>query len=73
LPVRARDLIRALARFGVTVTSPRGGSSHWIAKKAGAAHPLPMHNGDKTELSDVYLRGVCSKFGIDLTALKKEL
>jgi hypothetical protein len=55
------------------VTPPRSGSSHWLARKEGTAFPLPFHNGEKTELSDVYIRGVCKKFGIDLDALKKEL
>ena len=56
------------------VAEPKGGGSHYRASKLGfRSYPLPLHNGMKSELSDVYLRGVCSAFEIELSELKKKL
>ena len=73
MPVRARDLIRALGAFGVEVSPSRGGSSHWIAEKDGIRYSLPMKRGPTTELKDVYVRGACRAFGLDEPALRRKL
>ena len=66
MPPRAKDVVRALATFGVTVEKSKGGSSHYKASKAGyRSYPLALHNGMKSELSDVYVKGVCQAFDID--------
>ncbi len=36
-------------------------------------YPLPAHNGPKTELSDIYIRGLCRAFGIDEREFRKRL
>lgn len=72
MPARLRDLARALAHFGIE-TSPPDSGSHWLAKKDGRVYPLAAHNGPRSELADVYIRGVCRCFGIDEKALRKHL
>jgi len=39
----------------------------------GHTYPLPLHHGAKTELSDVYVRGLCRALGIDYEQLRKLL
>jgi hypothetical protein len=63
--------VRALAEFGITVVP---GTRHFHARNAkGELYTLPAHKGLKSEIDDVYLRGVCRTFGIDLAELKKRL
>lgn len=56
------------------VQKPRKGS-HWKAVRVedGKVYPLPAHNGLKTELSDIYLRGLCRCFGWDFAEFMSEL
>ncbi|HZL17698.1 MAG TPA: hypothetical protein VFG23_08130 [Polyangia bacterium] len=35
--------------------------------------PVSPHNGDRTVISDVYLRGICRAFGIDFETFKSKL
>jgi hypothetical protein len=73
MPARLRDLARALASFGIDVDMPSAGS-HWKARKEGfGVYPIPAHNGPKSEIGDVYLRGVCRHFGIELAELKSKM
>lgn len=72
MPARARDLARALESFGVVLEKPRSGS-HWIARLGAVAYPIPLHNGLKTEVPDVYVRGACRAFGLDEGELRKRL
>jgi hypothetical protein len=39
----------------------------------GRTYPLPLHHGAKTELSDVYIRGLCRALEIDYEELRKRL
>lgn len=39
----------------------------------GHVYPLPLHHGTKTELSDVYVRGLCRALEIDYEELRKLL
>jgi hypothetical protein len=71
MPARLRDLRRALAHFGVTV-SP--GGKHFKAERdPDPSYPIPASNGDKTEIGDEYIRGLCRNFEIELAELKKRL
>lgn len=63
--VRFRDLKRALIALGCTVSTSRGGSSHYHAEYKGVSYPIPASHGDNTEISDVYVRGVCRALGLD--------
>jgi hypothetical protein len=74
VPARLRDLVRVLSSYGVTVEPPRGGGAHWKATGPdGTVYPIPAHNAERTELSDVYVRGVCRAFGISYSELRARL
>jgi hypothetical protein len=73
VPARLREIIRAFAAFGGAVEPSRGGSSHWIASKDGRVFPLTAHNGPKSEISDLYIRGMCRCFGLDEEEFRKFL
>jgi hypothetical protein len=52
----------------------RGKGSHVVVDDGeGHVYPLPLHHGHKTELSDVYVRGLCRALGISYNELKKLL
>jgi hypothetical protein len=74
VPARLFALARVLAQFGVDVRPPTGGGSHWRAGRAdGRSYRIPAHNGERTEINDKYIRGLCREFGIDYAELKKRL
>jgi len=72
VPAKARDISRALKKLGVELIEPNKGS-HWKAVKGGIVYPIPCHNGPKTEISDVYIRGVCRAFGLNEAEFRKAL
>jgi predicted RNA binding protein YcfA (HicA-like mRNA interferase family) len=73
VPARLRDLVRALAEFGITVQRPNHGS-HWKAiAPDGKKYTIPAHNAERSEVGDEYLRALCRTFGIDLQKLKEFL
>jgi hypothetical protein len=73
VPARLRDLARALRKFGIVVERPKRGS-HWKAVGPdGRVYPLPAGNAEKTELSEVYVKGVCFAFGLDEAEFRKLL
>lgn len=74
MPARLAAVASAAAKRGVEVRRPRKGS-HWKAIRAsdGKVYPLPAHNGLKTELPDVYLRGLCRCFAWDFAAFVADL
>jgi hypothetical protein len=39
----------------------------------GKTYPIPAHHGEKTEISERYIRGVCTCFDIDPEKLRKLL
>jgi hypothetical protein len=64
MPARLRDIIEMCNHFGVTVEPPKA-SSHWQAKKDGCrTFTIPAHNGERTEISDRYIRSLCRNFGL---------
>ena len=73
MPPRFRDIRRALEKHGVTVTPSKGGSSHWKVEKDGKTYPIPASHGDNTEISEVYIRGVCRALGLDEAELRRSL
>jgi hypothetical protein len=73
LPARLTRLISAAAHFGITIEKPSHGS-HWKAKKPKCrTYPIPAHKGERTMISDRYLRGFCDNFGIELEDLQEKL
>jgi len=65
MPAKLRDIVRALEAMGGTVEPSKGGSSHWKATRNGTVYPLAAHNGLKSEISDLYIKGLCRCFGLD--------
>lgn len=72
MPGRLRDIKRALEARGVTVSEPSSGS-HWWASYGSGGYSIPAHNGLKTEIPDVYIRGLCRAFAIDFREFMREL
>ena len=72
MPARLSQLRRALESLGVTVVPPRSGS-HWKAIQHGKTYTVPAHNGDKTEISETYIRGICRCFDLKIEDLRKLL
>ena len=74
MPARFREVVLALKGCGVLALVRKGKGSHVILHDGGSkAYPVSLHNGEKTELSDVYIRGICRAFGIDFAEFKKKL
>lgn len=64
MPARLKRIIAVAAEYGIAFSPPSSGS-HWKAKKDGfRTYPVPAHNGERTEISDPYIRGLCRNFGI---------
>jgi hypothetical protein len=72
MPARLFDLKRALESMGVEVQAPNRGS-HWRAVRGGKTYPIPAHNGERTEISDVYIRAVCRCYNLDRDELLRRL
>jgi hypothetical protein len=72
VPARLRDLKRVLEGFGVVIKTASG-TSHYMAYRGGTSYPIPAHNGLKTEIADVYIRGICRVFSLDEKAVRKKL
>lgn len=64
MPERLGKLAKRLKKFGVILESPTSGS-HFKFVKGPKKYPISAHNGLKSEISDVYVRGVCRCFDID--------
>ena len=74
MPARFREVVLALKLCGVEAMVRKGKGSHVVLRNAaGNTYPVSLHNGDRTELSDVYLRGICKKFGLDYAEFRKKL
>lgn len=72
MPARFADPIRAIRRLGVEVQRPSSGS-HYKLVLQGKICPLSAHNGERSEISDRYIRIVCRSLGIDETELRRLL
>ena len=74
MPARYARLRAALAKLGIRVSERSGKGSHVVVDDGrGHTYPLPLHHGVKTELSDVYVRGLCRALEIDYKELQKLL
>ncbi len=74
MPARYSRLRAALAKLGVRVSERSGKGSHVVVDDGkGHTYPLPLHRGARTELSDVYVRGLCRALEIDYEELRKLL
>jgi len=74
VPARYTRLRAALAKLGVRISERPGKGSHVVVDDGkGHTYPLPLHHGTKTELSDVYVRGLCRALEIDYQELRKRL
>lgn len=72
MPARLKALARVLAAHGVDLERPRSGS-HWKFRTDSETYPVPAPNGTRSEISDIYIRGLCRTFGVDYDELLKEL
>lgn len=72
MPGRAGDIAREVAKLGVTVGA---GTKHFYKLSAPGlrCYTLPAHNGDKTELDDKYIKGLCKHFGLNYADFKAKL
>jgi len=63
---RLSDIRRAARSYQITIEEPSSGS-HWKARRegTGGCYPIPANNGDKTEISNVYIKGFCRFFDLD--------
>jgi predicted RNA binding protein YcfA (HicA-like mRNA interferase family) len=74
MPARFREVMHAMKACGVTTYRRAGKGSHVVlADGKGNAYAVSLHNGDRTVISDVYLRGICRAFGIDFETFKSKL
>lgn len=66
MPARLRAIKKAIeSMVGYSVDEPSKGS-HWkIIAPSGKTYPVPAYNGLKTEIPDVYIRGLCRAFGLN--------
>lgn len=68
MPARFTQIMRAAQQVGLTVEPPSSGS-HFKVKRSGArTFTIPAHNGERTEISDKYIKSLCRNFGIDYAA-----
>lgn len=74
MPARYPRVRRRLKQLGVRLTERAGKGSHVVVDNGkGRIYTLPLHHGEQTELSDVYLRGLCRAMLIDYQTFKKGL
>lgn len=60
--MRLSDLQRVLTKLGYTIEP---GAKHYkVTAPNGVAYMLPCHNGARTELTKIYVRGLCRAFGL---------
>lgn len=73
MPARLKDIASALKDFNIRVERPTKGS-HWKAiGPDGTMYPIPAHNGEKTEIGDAYIDGLCRAFGLDKRKFRSKL
>ncbi|MGH7605236.1 MAG: hypothetical protein ACRENK_14735 [Gemmatimonadaceae bacterium] len=73
MPARLRDIARICATLGIRIEKPNSGS-HWKAKREGeGTYPIPAANGERTEISDKYIRGLCRHFNISYDEMMRLL
>jgi hypothetical protein len=74
MPARVREIIAVCAAFGILVEKPKGGGSHWKAKRDGCrTFPIPASNAERTEIDDKYIRALCRNFDLSYEDVKTRL
>jgi len=74
IQARYARLRAALVKLGVHVSERTGKGSHVVVDDGkGHTYPLPLHHGTRTELSDIYVRGLCRALALDYDELRKHL
>ncbi len=72
MPVRVSDLKRAVAPDGVKLEPGKG--SHLKFRRPGfRVYPVPAHNGERSELDDKYVKGLCRCLGLDEDEIRGRL
>jgi predicted RNA binding protein YcfA (HicA-like mRNA interferase family) len=72
--VRYGRVKKALRKMGITVRERKGKGSHVLINDgSGRAYTLPCHHGQKTVLSDHYLKAVCRFYELDYDEFRKLL
>jgi hypothetical protein len=70
VPARLCELIRAAKSLGLGIAKPNSGS-HWKFERAGyRPYPVAAHNGERTEIPDKYIRGMCRAMGVEEAELR---
>lgn len=64
MPERLGKLAKKVRPYGVLLEKPKSGS-HYKFVRDGVRYPISAHNGLKTEIPDLYIRGLCRTFDID--------
>lgn len=63
MPMRLSKLAKLLAPHGVTLET---GSRHFkLRRPDGRCYPIAAHNGERSEVPDVYVKGACRFCGVD--------
>ena len=66
MPARYKRLRKALRKLGIRLVERAGKGSHVVLDDGkGHTYVLPLSHGEKTELSDVYVRALCCAFEIE--------
>lgn len=74
MPARLGDLARAAKHLELGVSLRMGKGSHHVFERSGfRCYPVPAGNGEKTEISDQYIRGMCRALGLNEAELRSLL
>jgi len=69
MPRRLAKLAATLTALGFKIEKP-GKSGHWkIRRRDGQMYPVPAHKGLKSEIPDVYIRGLSRFSGVSFEVL----
>lgn len=72
MPARFSDIERAAGTFGILVA--KGGKHNKKLVRAGSrCYTIPAHNGGRSEISDVYIAGLCRNFQIEEAEFRSRL
>lgn len=70
MPPRLRELAARLKPENIVLHAPSSGS-HWkFVGPDGKTYPVPAHNGERTEISREYIRGLCRCFQLPRSFLE---
>jgi hypothetical protein len=72
VPARFSAIERAAGTFGITVVA--GGKHNKKLTRPGyRCYTIPAHNGGRSEISDVYIAGLCRNFQIEEAEFRSRL